>query len=167
MAKKSEGISEDYRIEVEQALEEVIQRPVGSDSLEAKVLPGNIPDTVEQLLDYAHHSVKTEYVPEVKVYDAAQESSASYWYHTDDGSEAKADTSTQTVSYQFKVQESEAFQNAADSISSAILYNTFGVCDAFTHISEADKAKIEEFKLLHRAEWIFMYDAAAWLVSNI
>ena len=167
MTKKREGISDDYKVEIEQALEEVIKRPVGSDSLEAKVLPVEIPDTVEQLLDYAHHSAKTEYSPEVKVYEDVQESTASYWYHTDDDSEAKADSSTQTVSYQFRVQETETLQKASDTISSAILYNTFGVHNSFMHLSEAEQARIDTFKLLHKAEWLFMYEAAAWLVSNI
>jgi len=84
MNKTKEGISEDYKIEIEQALEEVIQTPVGSDSLEAKIIPAEFPDTVEQLLDYAKHSANTEYSPEVKVYDTPIESeSTDYWYHSD------------------------------------------------------------------------------------
>lgn len=167
MAKKREGISEDYKVEIEQALEEVIQRPVCPDSLEAKVLPVGVPDTVEQLLDYAHHAARTEYVPEVKVYEDAQESPASYWYHTDADSDAKMDSSTQTVSYQFQAQETETLQNASDTISSAVLYNTFGVHNAFTNLNESDQAKIDTFKLLHKAEWLFMYEASSWLVSGI
>lgn len=167
MTKKSEGISEDYKVEINQALEEVISRPVCSDSLEAKVQPVEIPDTVEQLLDYAHLSEKTEYHPEVKVYEDVKESTESYWYHTDDDSETRTESSAQTVSYQFKVQEAETFQKASDTINNAILYNTFGVDNAFVHLTEADKARIDNFKLLHKAEWIFMYEAAAWLVSSI
>lgn len=167
MTKKSEGISEDYKVEIKQALEEVIRKPVCSDSLEAKVLPVEIPDTVEQLLDYAHLSAKTEYNPEVKVYEDVKESTASYWYHTDDDSETRTESNAQTVSYQFKVHETETLQKAAGTISSAIMYNTFGVDNAFFHLTEDEKAKVDNFKLLHKAEWLFMYEAAAWLVSSI
>lgn len=165
MSKKKEGISEDYKIEIEQALEEVIQRPVGS-GLEAKVLPSEIPDTVEQLLDYAQHSAKTEYSSELNVYETATSSeSTDYWYHSD-AAETTTDSS-QTASYHFTVHESNMLQNADSQIASAALYNTFGLNDALTHVSEDSQAQLDVFKLLNKAEWIMMYDASAWLVSSI
>ncbi len=165
MSKKKEGISDDYRVEVEQALEEVIQRPVGSD-LEAKVLPVEIPDTVEQLLDYAQHTASTEYSPELKVYEASTESeSTDYWYHSD-AAETVTDNS-HTASYHFTVNAHNTIQSAESQIASAALYNTFGVHDTLTHINEDTQAQIDVFKLLNPAEWYFMYDAAAWLVTSI
>ncbi|MBW3001821.1 hypothetical protein KY338_01505 [Candidatus Woesearchaeota archaeon] len=166
MSKKKEGISDDYRIEIEQALEEVVQRPVGSDSLEAKVIPAEIPDTVEQLLDYARHSANTEYSPEVQVYDTSTESeSTDYWYHSD-AAETTTDSS-HSATYQFTVQENNMLKSADAQLASAALHNTFGVYDAFTHVTEDMQARIDNFKLLNKAEWYFMYEASAWLVTNI
>ncbi|MBW3004931.1 hypothetical protein KY310_03795 [Candidatus Woesearchaeota archaeon] len=166
MSKKKEGISDDYRIEIEQALEEVIQRPVGSDSLEAKVIPADIPNTVEQLLDYAKHSANTEYSPEVKVYETSTESeSTNYWYKSDDSVETTTDSS-HTASYHFTVHEKNMMQDAEALNASAFMFNTFGVHDALTHINEDSQAKIDVFKLLHKAEWVMMYDNA-WLVTSI
>jgi len=165
MSRKKEGISDDYRIEIEQALEEVIQRHVGSD-LEAKVLPVDIPDTVEQLLDYARHTANTEYSPELKVYETSTESeSTDYWYHSD-AAEIVTDNS-HTASYNFNVTAHNMIQSAESQIASAALYNAFGVHDTLTHINEDTQAQIDVFKLLNPAEWYFMYDAAAWLVTTI
>jgi len=146
-------------------LEEVIQRPVGSD-LEAKVLPAEIPDTVEQLLDYATHSKNTEYSTDLKVYETSTSSeSTDYWYHSD-AAETTTDSS-HTASYNFTVHESNMLQDADSQIASAALHNTFGVSDALTHVNEDTQAQIDVFKLLNKAEWFMMYDAAAWLVTSI
>ncbi|MBD3304666.1 hypothetical protein GF343_06015 [Candidatus Woesearchaeota archaeon] len=166
MSSKKEGISEDYRIEIEQALEEVVQRPVGSDSLEAKVIPAEVPETVEQLLDYAKHSANTEYSPEVKVYDTSTKSeSTDYLYHSDDSAETT--TSSHSATYNFTVQENKVLQSADTQIASAALHNTLGVHDAFTHINEDMQARIDTFKLLNKAEWYFMYEASSWLITSI
>jgi hypothetical protein len=164
MTKKKEGISEDYRIEIEQALEEVIQTPVGSD-LEAKVLPAEIPDTVEQLLDYARHGSSTEYSPEVKVYETSTKSeSTDYWYHSD---AEDTTTSSHSATYNFTVQENKVLKSADAQIASAALHNMLGVYDAFTHVNEDTQARIDNFKLLNKAEWYFMYEASSWLVTSI
>lgn len=166
MSKNKEGISEDYKLEVEQALEEVIERPVGSDSLEAKVLPVEVPDSVEQFLDYVEHTSRTEYCPEVKVYESSTSSeSTDYWYHA---GEPEAVTDSQdTASYLVTVNESSALENAESQIASAALYNTFGTQDALTHVNESTQARIDIFKLLNPAQWIMMYDASAWLINHI
>ena|GEM_PF-4930506 len=163
MTKKSDCISDDYKVEIEQALEEVIQRPVGSDSLEAKVIDV-VPDTVEQLLEYSRHSSQTEYVPEVKIYEDSEETSTNYLYDSDSLPEQVETDGSNTASYTFSVQETLTLQSAESKIADAILQNTFGVSDASFYMSPDDAARLEDFKRFHRTDWIFMYQAASWCV---
>lgn len=166
MSKNKEGISEDYKLEIEQALEEVIERPVGSGSLEAKVLPAEIPDSVEQFLDYVEHTSRTDYCPEVKVYESPSSSeSTDYWYHA--GEPETVTDSANTASYLVTVDDNRTLEDAESQIASAVLYNTFGTQDALTHVNESTQARIDTFKLLNPAQWIMMYDASAWLINHI
>jgi len=58
-------------------------------------------------------------------------------------------------------------KSADAQIASAALHNTLGVHDAFAHINEDMQARIDNFKLLNKAEWVFMYEASSWLVTSI
>ena len=165
MTKKRAGLSDDYKLEIENALERVIQTPVGSD-LEAKVIDVEIPDTVEQLLEYAQPNANTEYSQELKVYETSTESdSTDYWYRSD--AESITTSDSQSASYNITVQEQDTLKNAQAQIASAALYNVFGVQDASTNITDDTQAKIQMFKDLHWTDWIFFYDSASWLVFNI
>jgi hypothetical protein len=165
MTKKRKGLSDDYKLEIENALEKAIQTPVGSD-LEAKVVDVEIPDTVEQLLQYAQPSAKTEYSDELKVYDTSTESeSTDYWYRSN--AESVTTSDSQSATYNITVQEQNTLKNAQAEIASAALYNTFGVQDASVNITDDARAKMQMFKDLHWTDWIFFYDSASWLVFNI
>jgi len=165
MRKEKKGLADDYKLEIEQALETAIKTPVGSDSLEAKVVDVEVPETVEQLLEYAKHETSTEYRPEVRVYEEEQVSS-SYLYDPESLPETVGTEST-TASYSIVIQENEVLQNAEAVIASAITQNTFGVSDFSINMSVADQEKLKAFKEQNQAEWFHMYHNASWLVMSI
>ena len=166
MNKNNESIADDYTIEIEQALEKVLKTPVGTSSIDAIVLDIEIPDTVEQLLQYTKHTVSTEYRPDIKIYEDSEEVSHNYNYQNENVSESISTDTAQTASYTLTIQENITLQKAESVIANAIMQNTFGISDAAFNLSVDDQERIKTFKEQIQQEWFYMYQNATWLFTS-
>jgi len=166
MNQKSEGISEDYQVEIENALEKVINTPIGSKSIDSIVIDVDVPETVEQLLEYAKHETSTEYRQDIKIYEDSNDVSFDYLYNNESVSKEAGTDQLETASYSLTVQENITIEKAETAIADAIMMNTFGIGDASLNLTLEDRERIKNFKEQNQQEWFAMYHNAAWCVRS-
>lgn len=166
MKKKSDDISEDYQIEIKNALEKVINTPVGSESIDSIVVDVDVPETVEQLLEYNKHETSTEYKQDLKIYEDSNDVSFGYLYNNENASETISTDQLETASYSMTVQENITIEKAETAIANAIMMNTFGIGNASLNLSIEDREKIKNFKEQNQQEWFAMYHNASWCVHS-